>query len=238
MIGYIYLIRSNETDKFYIGSTMGTLEKRLKGHKNHYIRYLGGEDHYYSSFEILQHQDAYIELFEACKVESKSDLQDIEGIYIKNCKEDINCVNMIIANHARLCGGEKEYRTQYHKENAEKRAQYLKENKEKIKEQKAQYRKRNAEKIKEQEAQYRKENAEKIKENNAKYQKENKEKLKQKQAQYQKENAEKLKQKKAQYRKENTEKIKQQDAKYRKENAERIKQKKAEYRLKIKLVEE
>lgn len=83
----IYTIRSYQTDKFYIGSTCQKyLCARLSGHKN-----TGGT----SANQILQYNDAYIELLENFKCETREELHKREGELIRQYKDQ--CVNNFIA---------------------------------------------------------------------------------------------------------------------------------------------
>jgi hypothetical protein len=113
----IYCIRSDLTDKYYIGSTIQPLSKRLYEHKKHYKKYLDNKYNYVSSFEILQLEKYYIELLELCPCNSKEELLKKEGEYIRKYKNEI--VNKNIP-----CRTEKEWRN----ENKER----LKENQDKI----------------------------------------------------------------------------------------------------------
>ena len=63
--GKIYIIKSKETDKVYIGSTCNTLKNRFCSHKSEYKRLLRGEKFGNStSHEILKYSDCCIELIE------------------------------------------------------------------------------------------------------------------------------------------------------------------------------
>jgi hypothetical protein len=83
--GKIYTIRSYQTDKFYIGSTIQKyLSKRINEHKR--------ENHYVSSQDILKYDDAYIELLELYPCNSKEELRKREGELIRLNKNNVvNC---------------------------------------------------------------------------------------------------------------------------------------------------
>ena len=49
-------------ERRYIGSSLNSKEFRLKKHISNYKDYLRGKYHYESSFEILKHHDAEIDL--------------------------------------------------------------------------------------------------------------------------------------------------------------------------------
>ena len=74
--GKIYKIISNETTKYYIGSTIFDLEIRLEGHKKAYKRFLDGYSYdNFSSFELLKLGDVRIELIENYPCNSKKELE-------------------------------------------------------------------------------------------------------------------------------------------------------------------
>jgi len=156
MIGRIYAIKSHQTDDVYIGSTVNTLGQRLIGHKSDYKKYLKGMYAYVSSFEIIQHDDAFIELLEEVNVEDRKELYKIEGKYIK----DMDCVNKRIAGRSVK--------------------DWYQENKEKMKEYNKEYRNDNKEYYKEYHKEYRNENKEKMKEKSKEYRNANKEKISEK----------------------------------------------------------
>ena len=84
--GKIYCIRSHQTEQIYIGSTTQTLAQRMAKHKN----ITNG----CRSEQILEYQDAYIELIELFPCNSKEELNKKEGehIRIKNCvNKNIPC---------------------------------------------------------------------------------------------------------------------------------------------------
>jgi RecA-family ATPase len=140
--GKIYCIRSHQTDKVYIGSTCSPLYKRLYHHKKKYKNEKTKIN--YSSFEIIQYEDAYIELLEEYPSNNRMELNKKEGEYIRN----MNCVNKKMAGRTH-----QEVVKLYYQNNKEKRKEYHKEyrgmNKEKLKEKNKQYREDNKEKIKE-----------------------------------------------------------------------------------------
>jgi hypothetical protein len=75
----IYTIRSNSTDKYYIGATTCSLAQRLGQHKAQLKMHLKGNGSRCSSFEILKHPDAYIELLENINCNNKEELNKREG---------------------------------------------------------------------------------------------------------------------------------------------------------------
>ena len=84
----IYAIRSNKTDKFYIGSTYRPISKVLDEHKRNYIKYSGIKD-YCSSFEIIKFDDAFIEILEDCSGMNRRLLFKREGELIRENKDKV-----------------------------------------------------------------------------------------------------------------------------------------------------
>jgi len=83
----IYAIRSNQTNKIYIGSTCQPLSKRFYEHKM--IR-----NECKSKILLDNYDDCYIELIKNCPCNSKEELRKIEGDEIRN---NNNCINRYIA---------------------------------------------------------------------------------------------------------------------------------------------
>jgi hypothetical protein len=94
--GKIYAIRSYQTDKIYIGSTIQRLSKRKAQHKEKYLKYLNGKSHYVKSYDILKYDDWYLELLENYPCNIKEELLKREGELIR----DNNCVNRCIAGRS------------------------------------------------------------------------------------------------------------------------------------------
>jgi hypothetical protein len=186
--GKIYTIRSYLTDKYYIGSTCNPLYKRLGQHKGDYKKYLKDSDKYsyLTSFEIIKLGDAYIELLETYKCESKEVLNKREGELIREHKN--NVINKVIAGR-----NQKEYREDNKEKIAEQKKEYVKENKDKKKEWDKKYNENNKEKIAERKKVYNEANKEKIAEKNKVYRQANKEKIAEKNKAYQQANKDKLK---------------------------------------------
>ena len=96
--GKIYTIKSNLTDKIYIGSTASPLTTRFSLHKSNNKQFIAGTDKKYcSSFEILNFGDSYIELLEHYPCENKNQLVKREGQLIRTNE----CVNKYIAGRTR-----------------------------------------------------------------------------------------------------------------------------------------
>jgi hypothetical protein len=93
--GKIYTIRSNQSDKYYIGSTCSPLNKRLYEHKRSYKRYLDGKlKMKTASYEIVKFDDAYIELLELFPCQTKIELIKREGELIRQHKHEVTNVTV------------------------------------------------------------------------------------------------------------------------------------------------
>ena len=133
--GKIYTIRSHQTDKIYIGSTIQFLNVRFRGHKSKYLMYKNNKYHYVSSFEIIKFDDCYVELLKLCPCETKEELLKHEGEAIRNTND---CVNKCIAG--RTCN-------EYYKDNKQTILAHKNDNKDSRKEYYKQYQENNKDKI-------------------------------------------------------------------------------------------
>ena len=126
-IGYIYKICNKNTDKIYIGSTVNEIEKRLNQHKYDYKQYLNNKSPYITSFEIVNDQTCFVELFAEVYFNDKHELHKKEKIFIQ-MYSDI-CVNKNIPTRTIK---------EYNEDNKEKVKEKIKEchekNKDKYKE--------------------------------------------------------------------------------------------------------
>lgn len=91
--GKIYALRSHQTDDIYIGSTTQTLAKRKGSHVSKYKLFLQHNHHFVTSFNLCEYDDMYIELIESYPCDSKDELHQREGHYIRS----MYCVNRCIA---------------------------------------------------------------------------------------------------------------------------------------------
>ena len=83
----IYKITSsNAPGLVYYGSTKQSLNRRFSQHRSDYNRYLGGRMNFCSSFDIIRHGGAVIELVRTC---DESERGEVEGQIIT----DNECVN-------------------------------------------------------------------------------------------------------------------------------------------------
>ena len=179
--GKIYAIRSFKTDEIYIGSTTQKLCQRLQKHKADKKRYEKGIQHYYTSFKILDYDDAYIELIENVPCNSKEELHKIEGKYIR----EMICVNKNITGRTLK---------EYYKENKDiikqKNKEYYEKNKEAINQKNKEYQLKNKEQLKQKAKKYNEKNKEIKKQKNKEYKLKNKEIIKQKDKEYYEKNKE------------------------------------------------
>jgi hypothetical protein len=166
--GKIYTIRSHQTEDIYIGSTIQPLSIRFGEHKVQYKNYKVGKYHYVTSFKIMEHEDAYIELLENYPCDDRNELRRREGELIRQMK----CVNERIAGRTM-----KEYYNENKQQIAEQTKEYRIENRQKIAERKKEYYNRNKQQIAERAKEYRIENRQKIAEQQKKYTEKNKQKI-------------------------------------------------------------
>ncbi len=128
--GKIYRIISLNSNDIYIGSTINSLSLRLAQHVNKKKMYDSGTGSYTSSFEVLKHGNYLIELIIKFPCNSKDELTNKEGEYIRT----MDCVNKVIPNRTRKEYNEenklyfKDYNKKYyatHKDYHKKRAQTI-----------------------------------------------------------------------------------------------------------------
>ena len=93
--GKIYTIRSKNTDKYYIGSTVSKLCVRMADHVKHYKLYKLGKKKYVSSYDIMDKEEYYIELLENYPCNSREELRKREGELQRKYKNE--CINKHIA---------------------------------------------------------------------------------------------------------------------------------------------
>ena len=113
----------------YYGSTILTLNARLRKHETHYNLWLKGKAGYCKSFDIIAKSNYEIKLVRLYPCNNKPELERKEGKYIlKN-----ECINKVVAGRTH-----KESTKAYYESNREKvlerQKEYKQQNKEKIKE--------------------------------------------------------------------------------------------------------
>ena len=81
-VGRVYKIIAPGVEQVYVGSTCATLKQRLSKHRSDMKSWLAGKHNYYTSFQILAHEHATIELVEVCEFTDKSELHQREAHWI------------------------------------------------------------------------------------------------------------------------------------------------------------
>ena len=116
MTSLVYVIKSDSTEKIYIGSTTNCIVKRYKSHLIDFKRYLNNKSKkYLSSYEILKYPDHFIDILEFLTTTDKKEIERVEGYYIRELSNI--CVNRNVAGR-----NKKEYKI----DNIEKINQYQK----------------------------------------------------------------------------------------------------------------
>ena len=114
----IYKIVSPSKNITYYGSTTYDLQKRLINHIRKYKYYKDGKTNYVSVNDVLECDDAVIELVENFSCNNRKELTDREGYYIKNNE----CINKNIPGRTHQewklenIENYKEYQKEYQKE--------------------------------------------------------------------------------------------------------------------------
>ena len=120
--GYIYLLKSPNTNKVYVGSTTNK-ERRYWGHTNDYKYYLEGKCHYKKSFDIVECGDCYMEVYKVILYNNKKTLLEEEEKVIR----ELDCIN---TKHAKR--SIKEWRADNKQHEINYRKEYYKKNKTRI----------------------------------------------------------------------------------------------------------
>jgi len=183
--GQIYSIRRNKTEDVYIGSTTIKLSQRMSLHRQAFKRWKEKKGPFVTSFHLLEHEDAYIELIENFPCETKYELHKREGQIMRITD---NCVNKQIAGRTY-----KEYCEDNPEKIKEKNAFQYQKNKEELKEKKVKYYEENRDRILEQKKKYKENNPERVKEIEKKTKEKNKDKINVQRKKYRQENKDKLK---------------------------------------------
>ena len=141
----IYKVFSPSKNITYYGSTTKDLQKRLINHIRKYKYYKDGKANYVSVNDVLECQDAVIELVENFSCNNRKELADREGYYIKNNE----CINKNIPGrtYEEWKLEHKDYNKEYYEDNKDYYKQYSKDyyndNKDKLKEYSKEYRTNN-----------------------------------------------------------------------------------------------
>jgi len=158
----IYKIYSYENDDVYYGSTVETLSQRMTKHRSNFKQYKNGniKTSYVTSFKILDFESSKIELVENYSCNSKEELLQREGYYIRNN----NCVNKLIAGRTEKMKKEyiKEWRVENKNHIKEQVKEYFDKNKPYFKEKQKEYYELNKQQILEQIKEYRNANRDEI----------------------------------------------------------------------------
>ncbi|ATZ81228.1 GIY-YIG nuclease [Bodo saltans virus] len=88
-IGYVYIIKSNKTEKVYIGSTKHNILKRFRTHEHNYSTGKNG----CASREIIKYGDAFCEMLERVEYNDIKTLRNREKEIIQSGK--YKCCNII-----------------------------------------------------------------------------------------------------------------------------------------------
>ena len=99
-IGRIYKITSPNTEKVYVGSTTGTLRKRMIDHKSRYKIFLKdiNSTSHTTSFDVIEHGDAQITLIYEGIFNTKAELYRLEGETMQSIEK---CCNKMIMGRTR-----------------------------------------------------------------------------------------------------------------------------------------
>ena len=155
----VYKIWSTAGDKIYIGSTTKDfLSQRMDTHRSGYKQWKKGNNTLTRSFNLFDEygiENCFIELLEAKVCNSKDELKQLEGKYIRS----MACVNKYIPDRSKI-----EYREDNKDKIKEQKKEYYDDNKDTIKEHLKQYYDDNKETIKLRVNQYRNDNKEIIRE--------------------------------------------------------------------------
>ena len=108
--GKIYCLSSNNSDLFYLGSTVLSLAKRLQCHENEYRRYQKGTHRSYcSSYDVLATGNYSISLLNEYPCHNKRQLEMEEGYEIEHNLQYAGCVNQYIPGMSVRLGGKNQY---------------------------------------------------------------------------------------------------------------------------------
>jgi len=95
--GKIYKLICDDPQLVYYGSTICTLNERLRIHRKHYKQYKEDKHHYITSCKLFDIGNVKIELVESVKCNSIQELLDKERYYIQSNV----CVNRYVPNRTK-----------------------------------------------------------------------------------------------------------------------------------------
>jgi hypothetical protein len=90
-LGRIYRIFAPGCELVYVGSTKTTLAARLGNHINDHRRFLRGKYNYVSSFHVLDHPGATIDLVEESEFHDMQQLREREAYWIQRLPSCNRC---------------------------------------------------------------------------------------------------------------------------------------------------
>ena len=155
LFGRIYKITSESTSNEYIGSTTQTLKQRLAEHSSRYRKFEETHLNYFdSSFEIIKHGDAKINLIHEGLFNARKDLHKMEMHFIK---ASTSCVNKYIPTRTT-----KEYKLDHKDLYTDYGKRYYAMNKERLIETNKIYRENHFERFLEYQKDYRENNKERL----------------------------------------------------------------------------
>jgi hypothetical protein len=97
--GKIYVVRNNENDRVYVGSTIQSLSKRMYEHKHSTTNYKKDRK-LYSAMNTIGFGKFYIELVETYPCKTKEELLSREGHYIREFDSVTNGYNSAVAGRS------------------------------------------------------------------------------------------------------------------------------------------
>lgn len=138
--GTIYKISSEQTDRVYVGSTTLPILTRFSVHKSHFKRWNNEEEGvgYCASFEIMQFDDADVEILEQAEMENRMELRALEQIWLDRTPNIVNVKKAVLTPEqkqeyiaARLqkikceCGGSYSITNLKHHRSSSKHSRYV-----------------------------------------------------------------------------------------------------------------
>ena len=211
--GKIYRIWNMMNDRFYVGSTIQPLHKRMIGHRCDAGKQQCSKVKLYADMNTLGYEHFKIELIEYYPCNSRDELIRREGEIIRELKPELN---MQIAGRT-----SKEWFMENKDILKEKQREYVAQNKTQIRQRRQEYAAKNAERICNYKKQWYEANKERIRTEFKKQYNENPEKHRERARQYHKDHPELMKLKNKEYYERNREKTIEQQKQYYLEKTEK-----------------